>query len=75
VLELRIHGIANAPPADTLCTSDEKVERKEGDEQGSFWQITPTGRDGEVGDRRPPGGGAPLAHRRRCGIDRPARFL
>lgn len=54
VLELRIHGIANAPPADTLCTTDEKVERKEGDEQGSFWQITPTGREGDGDGRRQP---------------------
>lgn len=40
--ELRSHGIANSPPADMLRTSNEKVDRKDGDEQGSFWQVTPT---------------------------------
>ncbi|MET1051172.1 MAG: hypothetical protein ABWX65_00895 [Mycetocola sp.] len=40
VLELRIHGIANSPPTDMLCTTQEFVERNEGDEEGSFWRIT-----------------------------------
>lgn len=42
ILELRIHGIANSPPADMLSTSNEDIQRKEGDEQGSFWQVNPT---------------------------------
>lgn len=42
VLELRIHGIANAPAAETLSSSDEQVERKDGDEQGSFWRVKPS---------------------------------
>ncbi|MBG6237852.1 alpha-beta hydrolase superfamily lysophospholipase [Mycetocola sp. CAN_C7] len=39
VLELRIHGIANSPPTDMLCTTQEFVERNQGDDEGSFWRI------------------------------------
>jgi hypothetical protein len=41
ILELRIHGIANSPPADMLSATTEELVRKDGDEQGSFWQIKP----------------------------------
>lgn len=51
VLELRIHGVANAPPADMLCTTTEQVERKDGDEQGSFWRIKPISTGASVPSR------------------------
>ncbi len=38
VLEVRVHGIANAPPADMLLTEPDGVVKAEGDALGSFWQ-------------------------------------
>ncbi|MFB6609124.1 hypothetical protein ACFCVO_02280 [Agromyces sp. NPDC056379] len=37
VLEIRIHGIANAPPQDMLSTTADHVEKSIGDQNGSFW--------------------------------------
>ncbi|SFR70978.1 hypothetical protein SAMN05428970_1087 [Agromyces sp. CF514] len=39
VLELRVHGIANAPPAAMLCVAEDEVVRVDGDEFGSFWMA------------------------------------
>ncbi|MRG60275.1 hypothetical protein GE115_10405 [Agromyces sp. CFH 90414] len=39
VLELRVHGIANAPPAAMLCVEESRVRRTVGDEFGSFWVV------------------------------------
>ena len=38
VLEVRVHGIANAPPADMLLTEPDGVVKAEGDALGSFWE-------------------------------------
>lgn len=39
ILEIRIHGVKNTPPAEMLETTPDKVERDVGDELGSFWLI------------------------------------
>lgn len=37
VLEIRVHGIANAPPAEMLEVEASEVRRRIGDDLGSFW--------------------------------------
>jgi hypothetical protein len=48
VLELRVHGIANSPPAEMLEAPRDDVVRAEGDEIGSFWRRR-TGLDETLG--------------------------
>ena len=48
VLELRVHGIANSPPAEMLEAPPDEVVRAEGDEIGSFWRRR-TGADEAIG--------------------------
>lgn len=38
ILEVRVHGVHNTPPAEMLETTPENVTRHRGDELGSFWR-------------------------------------
>ena len=38
ILEVRVHGVSNTPPAEMLETMPENVTRHRGDELGSFWR-------------------------------------
>ncbi|WP_156374266.1 hypothetical protein [Cellulomonas sp. Leaf334] len=42
ILELRVHGVSNTPPASLLEVDEDDVEKVRGDSLGSFWTLTPT---------------------------------
>lgn len=39
ILEIRVHGVRNMPPAEMLGTTPENVVRHSGDDLGSFWRL------------------------------------
>ncbi|MGR2753406.1 hypothetical protein [Agromyces arachidis] len=42
ILEIRVHGVRNTPPAEMLETTPERIIRDRGDDLGSFWLGHPT---------------------------------
>src|SRR6188768_3329719 len=41
ILELRVHGVSNTPPAALLEVGQDDVQKVRGDSLGSFWMLTP----------------------------------
>lgn len=62
ILELRIHGIRNTPPAEMLCAPPDSIRTIRGDEYGNFWSLTkPT--VSAASDGAPPESVPPHVHR------------
>lgn len=45
ILELRVHGVSNTPPAALLEVDKDDVQKVRGDSLGSFWELTPVALD------------------------------
>lgn len=66
ILELRVHGVSNTPPASMLDLPVDKIERADGDDLGSFWTPTAAARADAVA--QPPG----HRHHQRADVTREA---